>query len=54
MDPAGLPHAPHALAPGPQTACYLPWLKVSVAHRTCSATRGHPRRGGDAPPGTGR
>ncbi len=31
MDP--LPHAPHLLAPGSQTTCYLPWLKVSVALR---------------------
>ena len=31
MDPTRLPHVPHALAPGPQTVCYLPWLKVSVA-----------------------
>jgi hypothetical protein len=31
MDPTRLPHAPHSLAPGAQTACYLPWLKVSVA-----------------------
>jgi hypothetical protein len=33
MDPARLPRAPHPLAPGPQTACYLPWLKDSVALR---------------------
>ncbi len=33
MDPARLPHTPHPLAPGPLTACYLPWLKVSVALR---------------------
>jgi hypothetical protein len=31
MDPARLPHASYALALGPQTVCYLPWLKVSVA-----------------------
>ena len=34
MDPALLPHAPYPLAPGSQTACYLPWLKVSVALRS--------------------
>ena len=28
-----LPHVPHPLAPGSQTLCYLPWLKVSVALR---------------------
>jgi len=33
MDPARLPPARYALAPGPQIACYLPWLKVSVALR---------------------
>jgi hypothetical protein len=33
MDPTRLPHAPHPLAPGAQTACYLAWLKVSVALR---------------------
>ena len=33
MDPARLPHAPYPLAPGSQIACYLPWLKVSVALR---------------------
>ncbi len=27
MDPTRLPHVPHALAPGSQTTCYLPWLK---------------------------
>jgi len=31
MDP--LSHAPYLLAPGLQTVCYLPWLKVSVALR---------------------
>src|SRR5215831_13490672 len=31
MDP--LPHAPYPLAPHSQRACYLPWLKVSVALR---------------------
>jgi hypothetical protein len=31
MDP--LPHVPYSLAPGSQTVCYLPWLKVSVALR---------------------
>jgi len=31
MDP--LPFAPHFLAPGSQTLCYVPWLKVSVALR---------------------
>jgi hypothetical protein len=31
MDPTRLPHAPYPLAPDSQTACYLPWLKVSVA-----------------------
>jgi hypothetical protein len=31
MDP--LPFAPYRLAPGSQTVCYLPWLKVSVARR---------------------
>ncbi len=29
MDPS--PQAPHLLAPGSQTVCYLPRLKVSVA-----------------------
>jgi len=29
MDPARLPHVPHALAPGSQTTSYLPWLKDS-------------------------
>jgi hypothetical protein len=33
MDPRWLPQAPYPLAPGFQTACYLPWLKVSVALR---------------------
>jgi hypothetical protein len=33
MDPTRLSHAPHPFAPGPQTTCYLPWLKVSVALR---------------------
>jgi hypothetical protein len=33
MDPTRLPQAPDPLAPAPQTACYLPWLKVSVALR---------------------
>ena len=33
MDPARLPHAPHPLAPGSQTACYSPWLKVRVLMR---------------------
>jgi hypothetical protein len=33
MDPARLRHVPHSLAPGPETACYLPRLKVSVALR---------------------
>jgi len=28
-----IPYTPHPLAPGPQTTCYLPWLKVSVAFR---------------------
>jgi len=28
-----LPQVPHSLAPGSQTVCYLPWLKVSVALR---------------------
>jgi hypothetical protein len=28
-----LPHVPHSLAPGSQTVCHLPWLKVSVALR---------------------
>ena len=28
-----LPHVPHSLAPGSQTVCYLPWLKISVALR---------------------
>jgi len=28
MDPTRLPQASHSLAPGAQTACYLPWLKV--------------------------
>jgi hypothetical protein len=28
-----LPQVPHSLAPGSQTVCYLPWLKVSVAFR---------------------
>ena len=28
-----LPRVPHSLAPGAQTACYLAWLKVSVALR---------------------
>jgi len=31
MDP--LFQAPHPLAPGSQTAYYLPWLKVAVALR---------------------
>jgi len=31
MDP--LPHISHSLAPGYQTICYLPRLKVSVALR---------------------
>jgi len=31
MDPS--PLVPHPLAPGSQRACYLPWLKVSVALR---------------------
>ncbi len=33
MDPTPSPHAPNPIAPGSQTACYLPWLKVSVALR---------------------
>jgi hypothetical protein len=35
MDPAdpGGHAVPHILPPGSQTACYLPWLKVSVALR---------------------
>ena len=33
MDPTRWTHAPHPLAPDSQTACYLPWLKVSVAPR---------------------
>jgi hypothetical protein len=33
IDPTRLPHVPHSLAPGSQTVCYLPWLKVSVALR---------------------
>ncbi len=33
MDPARSFHAPYPLALGLQTACYLPWLKVSVALR---------------------
>ena len=31
-DPAALP-TQHLLGSGPQTACYLPWLKVSLALR---------------------
>ena len=37
-----LPHTPHRLARGSQTACYPPWFKVSVALRY---VRGHPKRG---------
>ena len=33
IDPSPRPHLPHSLAPGSQTVCYLPWLKVSVALR---------------------
>jgi hypothetical protein len=33
MDPTRLHHAPHPLAPGSQTACYSPWLKVWVLIR---------------------
>ena len=33
MDPARFSHAPYSLAPGLQTVCYLPWLKVSVLLR---------------------
>jgi hypothetical protein len=33
MDPTSFPHAPHPLALGSQTACYLPWLNVSVTRR---------------------
>jgi hypothetical protein len=33
IDPSQLPHLPHSLAPGSQTGCYLPRLKVSVALR---------------------
>ena len=33
MDPTPSPHAPNLIAPDSQTACYLPWLKVSVALR---------------------
>ena len=31
-----------SLAPKSQRACYLPWLKVSVASATRSRSRGHP------------
>jgi hypothetical protein len=31
MDPTRLPQVPHSLAPGSQTVCYLPWLKVSAS-----------------------
>ena len=36
MDPADQPKipVPFLLAPGSQTACYQPWLKVSVALRS--------------------
>jgi hypothetical protein len=30
MDPTRLPQARSLLAPEPQTACYLPWLRVVV------------------------
>jgi putative ABC transport system substrate-binding protein len=43
-DPAALPTS-RSLARGPQTACYLPWLKVSAASGACSASRGHLTRG---------
>lgn len=33
MDPTLWPHAPNPFAPDSQTACYWPWLKVSVALR---------------------
>jgi len=33
MDPTRRLHVPHSLAPGSETVCYLPWLKVSVALR---------------------
>jgi hypothetical protein len=33
MDPTRWPHASHPLALGAQTACCLPWFKVSVALR---------------------
>jgi len=35
MDP--VPRVPHPLAPGSQTVCYFPWLKVSVALRSVRA-----------------
>ena len=33
MERSRSPHVPHSLAPGSQSVCYLPWLKVSVALR---------------------
>jgi hypothetical protein len=33
MDPARLPLGPHPIAPGSQTAWYLPWLKARVLIR---------------------
>ena len=33
MDRSRSPQAPHSLAPGATTVCYLPWLNVSVALR---------------------
>ena len=43
MDP--LPFARYHLAPGSQTVCYLPWLKVLVARRYVPS-RGHLKHGG--------
>jgi len=46
MDPADTADRPipHPLAPKSQRACYLPWLKVSVA-LWYLRTRGYPRHG---------